>query len=83
MLSEQGIIHAVPELEARTANAELSHEAAVGKIAPEEIEYLLARGLNEEEAVATIVRGFFNVNIEGLPDALTEEIDSAIQEFSL
>ncbi|MCE5287340.1 MAG: SufD family Fe-S cluster assembly protein [Pelosinus sp.] len=83
LLSDKGIIHAVPELEARTANAELSHEAAVGKIAPEEIEYLMARGLNEEEAVATIVRGFLNVNIEGLPDALMKEIDSAIQEFSL
>jgi uncharacterized protein len=83
LLSDQGIIHAVPELEARTSNAELSHEAAVGKIAPEEIEYLMARGLNEEEAVATIVRGFLNVNIEGLPAALTQEIDRAIQEFRL
>ncbi len=43
----------------------------------------MARGLNEEEAIATIVRGFLNVNIEGLPAALTREIDSAIQEFSL
>ncbi|HML34908.1 SufB/SufD family protein [Sporomusa sphaeroides] len=83
LLSEQGVIHAVPELEARTGNAELSHEAAVGKIAPEEIEYLMARGLNEEDAVATIVRGFLNVNIEGLPAALTREIDNAIQKFSL
>jgi Fe-S cluster assembly scaffold protein SufB len=83
LLSDQGIIHAIPELEARTSNAELSHEAAVGKIAPEEIEYLMARGLNEEEAVATIVRGFLHVNIDGLPDALTREIDSAIREFSL
>lgn len=82
LLSEQGIIHAIPELEARTGNAELSHEAAVGKIAPEEIEYLMARGLTEEEAVATIVRGFLNVNIEGLPAALAKEIDSAIREFS-
>ncbi|MBP2655732.1 MAG: sufB [Firmicutes bacterium] len=83
LLSDEGVIHAVPELEARTSNAELSHEAAVGKIAPEEIEYLMARGLNEEDAIATIVRGFLNVNIEGLPDALKREIDSVIQEFSL
>lgn len=83
LLSDEGMIHAIPELEARTSNAELSHEAAVGKIAPEEIEYLMARGLNEEDAVATIVRGFLNVNIEGLPDALKGEIDKVIQEFSL
>ena len=83
LLSDEGVIHAVPELEARTSNAELSHEAAVGKIAPEEIEYLMARGLNEEDAVATIVRGFLNVNIEGLPEALNREIDNVIREFSL
>ncbi len=53
LLAPGGVIHAVPELEARTDNAELSHEAAVGKIAPEEIEYLMARGLDEEAAVAT------------------------------
>ena len=83
LLSKGGVIHAVPELEARTDNAELSHEAAVGKIAPEEIEYLMARGLDEEEAVATIVRGFLNVNIEGLPDSLAREINRTVNEFSL
>ena len=83
LLSPHGAIHAVPELEARAENAELSHEAAVGKIAPEEIEYLMARGLNEEDAVATIVRGFLNVNIEGLPESLATEIKRTVNEFSL
>lgn len=78
ILAERGLIHAIPELEARVAGAEMSHEAAVGKIAPEEIEYLTARGLNEEEATATIVRGFLNVRIEGLPRELQDEIDRAI-----
>ena len=55
----------------------------VGKIAPEEIEYLMARGLNEEEAIATIVRGFLNVNIEGLPESLAAEIKRTVNEFSL
>ncbi|MEW6181907.1 MAG: SufD family Fe-S cluster assembly protein [Bacillota bacterium] len=78
MLSERGRIWAIPELDALVANVELSHEAAVGKVAEEEIEYLMARGLNEEEATSTIVRGFLNVRIEGLPAALQEEIDRAI-----
>ena len=77
----QGIIHAIPELDAETGEAELSHEAAVGKIAPEEIEYLMARGLTEDEAAATIVRGFLNLKIEGLPDVLTAEIDKTLGEF--
>ncbi len=83
LLNPKGVIHAIPELEARTDNAELSHEAAVGKIAPDEIEYLMARGLSEEEATATIVRGFLKVNIEGLPEALAAEIDKTLNAFSL
>lgn len=58
MLSPEGVIYAIPELEARTDGVELSHEAAVGKIAQEEIEYLMARGFTEDEATAMIVRGF-------------------------
>lgn len=83
MLSDDGYISAIPQLDAFTANAEMSHEAAVGRIAPEEIEYLMARGLNEEEATATIVRGFLNVNIEGLPEELAKKIQTALDNFSL
>jgi Fe-S cluster assembly scaffold protein SufB len=75
-----GVVYAIPELEGRVAGVDMSHEAAVGKIAAEEVEYLMARGLDEEEAVSTIVRGFLNVKIEGLPLALEEEMDRAIQE---
>ena len=75
-----GVIYAIPELEGRVAGVDMSHEAAVGKIAAEEVEYLMARGLDEEEAVSTIVRGFLHVKIEGLPSALEEEMERAIQE---
>ena len=80
ILSDDGIIHAIPELEAHVADVDMSHEAAVGKIAREEIEYLMARGLDEEEATSTIVRGFLNVKIEGLPEELEKELEQAIQE---
>jgi Fe-S cluster assembly scaffold protein SufB len=79
MLSPRGVIAAIPELEARVSGVELSHEAAVGKIAEEEIEYLMARGLSEEEATATIVRGFLNVKIMGLPPVLEQEVQHAIE----
>jgi uncharacterized protein len=73
-----GVIHAVPELEGHVDGVEMSHEAAVGKIAQEEISYLMSRGLDEESATSTIVRGFLNVDIPGLPDQLRVEIDKAI-----
>lgn len=80
ILSEKGILYAIPELEGHVAGVDMSHEAAVGRIAQEEIEYLMARGLDEDEAVSTIVRGFLSVKIEGLPPALEEELERAIQE---
>lgn len=80
LILSDGFIHAIPELEGHAAGVEMSHEAAVGKIAREEIEYLMARGLDEETAISTIVRGFLNVDIEGLPPSLKKELDTAIAE---
>jgi Fe-S cluster assembly scaffold protein SufB len=74
-----GTIHAIPELKGTLAGIDLSHEAAVGKIAEEEIEYLMARGLTRSEATATIVRGFLRVDIEGLPPLLSTELQRAIE----
>ena len=79
ILKKKGRIYAIPELDGRVEGVDMSHEAAVGRIAREEVEYLMARGLSEDEAVATIVRGFLNVDIEGLPPILKEQIDSAIE----
>ena len=73
MLSDNAEIASIPELKATLTDLDLSHEAAVGKIAEEEIRYLMARGLSEEEATSVIIRGFLNVDITGLPDALARE----------
>ena len=78
LILKDGIMHAIPEIEGHVVDVELSHEAAVGKIARDEIEYLMARGLSEEEATATIIRGFRDIKIEGLPPALQKQIDAAI-----
>jgi hypothetical protein len=80
ILQEKGMIHAIPELKGNLAGVDLSHEAAVGKIAEEEVEYLMARGLTRAEATATIVRGFLRVEIEGLPPLLSAELQRAVQD---
>ncbi len=79
ILHKEGIIHAIPELKGTLAGVDLSHEAAVGKIAEEEVEYLMARGLTRTEATATIVRGFLRVDIEGLPPLLGAELQRAVE----
>ena len=79
ILAGGGMIHAIPELKGTLDGIDLSHEAAVGKIAEEEVEYLMARGLTRSEATATIVRGFLRVDIEGLPPLLGAELQRAIE----
>jgi len=79
ILQGEGTIHAIPELKGNLAGVDLSHEAAVGKIAEEEVEYLMSRGLTRDEATATIVRGFLRVDIEGLPPLLNAELQRAVE----
>jgi Fe-S cluster assembly scaffold protein SufB len=79
LILKGGLVYAVPELEGHVDGVEMSHEAAVGKIAQEEINYLMSRGLSEDEATSTIVRGFLSVDIPGLPPQLKAEIDKAIE----
>eukprot|EP00033_Pygsuia_biforma_P001440 GCRY01001627.1.p1 GENE.GCRY01001627.1~~GCRY01001627.1.p1 ORF type:complete len:699 (-),score=216.16 GCRY01001627.1:568-2664(-) len=73
-----GTIHAIPEIEGTVEGTELSHEAAVGKIAKEKLEYLMARGLSEEEATAVIVRGFLDVRMDDVPDELRAKMNAVI-----
>ncbi len=80
LILKDGLIHAIPELRAYVPGVEMSHEAAVGKIDQREIEYLMARGINEDEAISTIVRGFLNVDIEGLPPGLKNKLDKIISK---
>ena len=80
LIINDGLMHAIPELQGYVPNVEMSHEAAVGKIDQHEIEYLMARGLDEDEAISTIVRGFLNVDIEGLPENLKNKLDNIIAE---
>jgi Fe-S cluster assembly scaffold protein SufB len=80
LILKGGVIHAIPELKGTIDGVEMSHEAAVGKIAQEEILYLMSRGLSEDEATATIVRGFLSVDIPGLPAGLKAEIDRAVDQ---
>ena len=80
VLTDRGMTAAVPELEATVADVEMTHEAAVGKIARDQVEYLMTRGLTEDEAVGMIVRGFLEGSIQGLPDDLKKDIDEAVEK---
>ena len=48
----------IPELVCRDNQSQITHEASIGKISEEELNYLKTRGLNEHEAIDLIVNGF-------------------------
>lgn len=58
LLSKNSSIQAIPELINRNKDALLTHEASVGKISEETLNYLRSRGLTEDEAIDLIVTGF-------------------------
>ena len=58
IIMDKGMVSAIPELTANHVDAALIHEAAIGKIAGEQIVKLMTLGLSEEEAEARIIDGF-------------------------
>ncbi len=58
IIMDEGRILAVPSLEANDVDAELFHEAAIGKIAGEQLIKLMTLGLTEAEAEEQIINGF-------------------------
>ncbi|NCC73041.1 MAG: SufD family Fe-S cluster assembly protein [Sphingobacteriia bacterium] len=80
MLSDKGIIEAVPGLRSTHPDARMSHEAAIGKIDKGEVNYLQSKGLEEMQAVSLIIRGFLNIDIED--EGLEEDLGRTIQQIA-
>jgi uncharacterized protein len=73
-----GYVESTPGIRAHHPNAMLSHEASIGKISPDQVEYLQSRGIEEREAISMIIRGFLDADIEGLGS----ELDARIGEIA-
>ena len=58
IIMDQARVVSIPKLDARNVDAALIHEAAIGKIAGEQLIKLMTLGLTEEEAEERIVSGF-------------------------
>ncbi len=58
IIMDQAQVRAIPEIAAYHEDAQLIHEAAIGKIAGEQIIKLMTMGLSEQEAEDTILQGF-------------------------
>lgn len=58
IIMDSAVVTAVPEIKANSVDASLIHEAAIGKIAGEQLIKLMSLGLTEQEAEEQIVNGF-------------------------
>lgn len=58
IIMDKAAVHAIPALDARSKDAELIHEAAIGKIASAQLTKLMTLGLTRKEAESKIINGF-------------------------
>jgi Fe-S cluster assembly scaffold protein SufB len=58
IIMDNGTNNTVPSLRALHPDAELTHEASIGKIAGEQLMKLMSLGLSYDDAVNRIIRGF-------------------------
>ena len=58
IIMDHAEVGSIPEIQAKHVDAAIIHEAAIGKIAGEQIIKLMTLGLTEEEAEEQIVNGF-------------------------
>ena len=60
IIMDNGTSDTVPSLKARHPDAELTHEASIGKIASDQLMKLMSLGLSYDEAVNRIIQGFLS-----------------------
>ena len=79
MIDNKSESNTYPQMEVFNESAQIAHEATVGKIGDKEINYLMARGLSEEQAKQMIVSGFINPVIKQLPLEYAVELNKLIE----
>lgn len=79
MLRAGGRVESIPALDAGVARAQLSHEASVGMIDDEKMDYLMSTGLTESESRDLIVQGFLNLDDERIPSSIRKTVQGLVE----
>ena len=69
----------IPGMDIRTDDADVGHEAKIGRLSDEAVFYLMSRGLSETDARAMIVSGFANPVSKELPLEYAVEMNNLIK----
>ena len=79
MLDDQSRSDTLPAIDVRTNQADVGHEAKIGRISDEAVFYLMSRGIPEEEAKSLIVSGFADSVSKELPLEYAVEMNNLIR----
>ncbi|MCL5430627.1 MAG: SufD family Fe-S cluster assembly protein [Candidatus Marsarchaeota archaeon] len=79
LLDEKSKTNTYPYMQVYREDANITHEASVGKIGEEQLFYLMSRGMSEEDAIATIVLGFIDSFAKTLPLEYSLELKRLIK----
>ena len=79
MLDDISQSDTIPALDVRTGDADVGHEAQIGRISDEAVFYLMSRGISEEDARAMIVSGFADNVSKELPLEYAVEMNNLIR----
>ncbi len=79
MLDDISRSDTLPAMDIRCANADVGHEARIGRISDDAVFYLMNRGISEEDARAMIVSGFADNVSKELPLEYAVEMNNLIQ----
>ena len=79
MLDDISRSDTIPAMDIRTPNADVGHEAKIGRISDETVFYLMSRGMSEEDARALIVSGFADNVGKELPLEYAVEMNNLIR----
>ncbi len=79
MLDDISRSDTIPAMDVRTQQADVGHEAKIGRISDEAVFYLMSRGISEEDARALIVSGFADTVSKELPLEYAVEMNNLIR----
>ena len=81
LLSDKARADSIPGLEILANDVRCTHGATIGDVDPEQMHYLMARGLPRPQAQRLIVEGFFAPVIDRIPlESVREQLREAIQK---
>ncbi|MCS6890033.1 MAG: Fe-S cluster assembly protein SufD [Rhodovarius sp.] len=82
LLSEEAEMDSKPQLEIYADDVKCSHGATIGALDPDQLFYLRARGIPQEQARAMLVEAFLAEALEGLADPLCRAVlEEALQQW--